>query len=321
MTQPSIEQACDSCRKRKLKCSKELPKCSKCVQHSWKCSYSPRTVRSPLTRVHLTSVENRVKHLENMIEYILPKYFNLDHLLTDENYKKELSMYKNLLATTYHDDDECASEIEHTDSNSSSIREPYTDLNPLRQTGTNIPTVSFGQQQPVQPTGANTSEPNYNKSRTDTNPPQESNSSLSQSPDQSVASEEDLLMIPVKHPNASNIRPIDEVKVKQEIMDDFMLNNIPREIKVPTSSFKMANTSAGQPNVINYDAGTATNSLTSPSSLLSLNSYNYPDSEEDNNLPPFDEEEMFQPLKKYKSEKEDNFYDFFDDVIDTVGNV
>ncbi|EGW32695.1 fungal transcriptional regulatory protein, partial [Spathaspora passalidarum NRRL Y-27907] len=56
---PAIEQACDSCRKRKLKCSKDFPRCTKCTQHNWNCSYSPRTVRSPLTRAHLTEVENK----------------------------------------------------------------------------------------------------------------------------------------------------------------------------------------------------------------------------------------------------------------------
>ncbi|EGV64812.1 lactose regulatory protein, partial [Yamadazyma tenuis ATCC 10573] len=64
MSDASIEQACDSCRKRKLKCSKEYPRCSKCLTHSWDCCYSPRMVRSPLTRNHLTKVENRVQKLE-----------------------------------------------------------------------------------------------------------------------------------------------------------------------------------------------------------------------------------------------------------------
>ncbi|EDK44151.1 conserved hypothetical protein [Lodderomyces elongisporus NRRL YB-4239] len=71
-----IEQACDSCRKRKLKCSKEYPRCSKCIQHKWCCSYSPRTVRSPLTRAHLTEVENKLQKLEDLLAYILPSdYF------------------------------------------------------------------------------------------------------------------------------------------------------------------------------------------------------------------------------------------------------
>ncbi|ODV94177.1 hypothetical protein PACTADRAFT_22871, partial [Pachysolen tannophilus NRRL Y-2460] len=76
-----IEQACDSCRKRKLRCSKEYPKCSKCIQHSWDCKYSPRMVRSPLTRAHLTSVENKCRDLETLLSRLLPPNENLDDLL------------------------------------------------------------------------------------------------------------------------------------------------------------------------------------------------------------------------------------------------
>ncbi|KAH3676289.1 hypothetical protein WICMUC_002085 [Wickerhamomyces mucosus] len=76
-----IEQACDSCRKRKLKCSKDLPKCSKCAQHGWECTYSPRVVRSPLTRVHLTKVENRVRDLEALIHELVPES-DIDRLLS-----------------------------------------------------------------------------------------------------------------------------------------------------------------------------------------------------------------------------------------------
>ncbi|VEU20559.1 DEKNAAC101505 [Brettanomyces naardenensis] len=68
----SIEQACDSCRKRKLKCSKEYPKCSKCIAHGWDCVYSPRTVRSPLTRAYLTKVESRVRQLESLFRQLMP---------------------------------------------------------------------------------------------------------------------------------------------------------------------------------------------------------------------------------------------------------
>jgi transcriptional regulatory protein GAL4 len=71
-TNIQIEQACDSCRKRKLKCSKELPRCSKCIAHKWDCVYSPKTVRSPLTRSHLTNVENRLKQLEDLLSSLIP---------------------------------------------------------------------------------------------------------------------------------------------------------------------------------------------------------------------------------------------------------
>lgn len=69
---PMIEQACDSCRRRKLKCSKEFPRCSKCIAHGWDCVYSPRTVRSPLTRAYLTKVEHRVAQLESVIRRLAP---------------------------------------------------------------------------------------------------------------------------------------------------------------------------------------------------------------------------------------------------------
>lgn len=97
MTEPIIEQACDSCRRRKLKCSKQFPKCTKCQTHDWNCSYSPRTVRSPLTRNHLTKMENKVKDLESLIQYILPNV-DIDNLLLNDNYLNELKYHKQILA-------------------------------------------------------------------------------------------------------------------------------------------------------------------------------------------------------------------------------
>ncbi|KAH3903530.1 galactose-responsive transcription factor GAL4 SCDLUD_001171 [Saccharomycodes ludwigii] len=67
-----IEQACDLCRKRKLKCSKELPKCSNCIKLHKDCCYSPKKLRTPLTRVHLTTVEKRVHTLENALTKLFP---------------------------------------------------------------------------------------------------------------------------------------------------------------------------------------------------------------------------------------------------------
>ncbi|GMF21271.1 unnamed protein product [[Candida] boidinii] len=92
---PLIEQACDSCRKRKLKCSKEYPKCSKCVTHKWECNYFPRTVRSPLTRAHLTSVENRVKQLELMFSRLLPNE-DLESVLKGSRALDKVSINRNL---------------------------------------------------------------------------------------------------------------------------------------------------------------------------------------------------------------------------------
>nr|AJU57210.1 ecdysone receptor [Inducible gene expression vector pEUI(+)]ANZ73073.1 ecdysone receptor [Inducible gene expression vector pENTR-EUI] len=78
--QSSIEQACDICRLKKLKCSKEKPKCAKCLKNNWECRYSPKTKRSPLTRAHLTEVESRLERLEQLFLLIFPRE-DLDMIL------------------------------------------------------------------------------------------------------------------------------------------------------------------------------------------------------------------------------------------------
>lgn len=92
---PIIEQACDSCRKRKLKCSKQLPKCVKCSQHKWNCTYSPRTIRSPLTRNYLTKIEKRNESLESILKFLLGENINIDSLMG--NYQESLLKHKDLL--------------------------------------------------------------------------------------------------------------------------------------------------------------------------------------------------------------------------------
>lgn len=96
-SESSIEQACDSCRKRKLKCSKEYPKCSKCIQHNWCCSYSPRTVRSPLTRAHMTEVENKLAHVVDILRYVLPRSVDVDQLMHMDDYTKALRIHRDKL--------------------------------------------------------------------------------------------------------------------------------------------------------------------------------------------------------------------------------
>lgn len=93
----SIEQACDLCRKRKLKCSKESPKCSKCIQHNWCCTYLPRTVRSPLTRAHLTEVEKKLEHVTSMLRFLLPALVDVDTLVQTAKYQPTLQQYRDKL--------------------------------------------------------------------------------------------------------------------------------------------------------------------------------------------------------------------------------
>lgn len=78
-----------------LQCSKEYPSCSKCSQYKRKCVYSPKTIRSPLTRNYLTKVEERVKKLEFLINDILPNQ-DIDALLSKSSRLRE---HKKLAAT------------------------------------------------------------------------------------------------------------------------------------------------------------------------------------------------------------------------------
>ncbi|KID95655.1 C6 transcription factor (Gal4), partial [Metarhizium majus ARSEF 297] len=64
--------ACDACRIKKLKCSKDRPACTACVQNRRQCHYSGKVVRSPLTRQYLTSVERRLNYLEKLVAQKLP---------------------------------------------------------------------------------------------------------------------------------------------------------------------------------------------------------------------------------------------------------
>ncbi|CRG82890.1 putative transcriptional regulatory protein C139,03 [Talaromyces islandicus] len=64
--------ACDECRARKSKCSKQKPTCDQCFKLGKECIYSPKVVRSPLTRQHLTYVEDRLTAYENALSKLFP---------------------------------------------------------------------------------------------------------------------------------------------------------------------------------------------------------------------------------------------------------
>lgn len=249
----NIEQACDSCRKRKLKCSKEYPKCLKCIQHKWCCSYSPRTVRSPLTRAHLTEVENKLAHVMQILRYLLPLAIDVDQLVEQDNYRNTLRFYKEKLC------DE---------------------------------------------------------------------SSGNQSPSYSIFSNAESLSGSLDDKKLENQSfdaelPFDKQKVKQEIIDDFVLNNIPTDTKrfqfvpppavtkdvslpqVPSTIFErpptVSDTRSRQ--VSSFDS-TLPVSLTSPSSLLSLNSYDnydYDDVDLDGLSGKCLKKQKTQPIAEYTS--------------------
>ncbi|OJJ34169.1 hypothetical protein ASPWEDRAFT_52449 [Aspergillus wentii DTO 134E9] len=71
-TRDSHSYACDECRLRKSKCSKERPTCAQCKQLNKECKYSPKISRSPLTRQHLTFVEDRLQAFETALGRLFP---------------------------------------------------------------------------------------------------------------------------------------------------------------------------------------------------------------------------------------------------------
>ncbi|KAK6458530.1 uncharacterized protein RJT20DRAFT_123522 [Scheffersomyces xylosifermentans] len=354
-----IEQACDSCRKRKLKCSKEYPRCSKCIQHNWCCSYSPRTVRSPLTRAHLTEVENKVRGLEDLIRYLLPsdQYYDIEELVKNNKYK---SVLKPLRSNYTSRNDNSMSEKSLSSSSSSSLSHSpnlspqsspkQIDMKSDFHSNTNSIVHSpsscsmFSNEEDVQPPShqadSSSVAASYPLRKSRSNPRASTNNNA----------------ISYYHP-MEKLEKLDKVKIKQEIIDDFILNNIPTNptttnsvsnsnsanspsfgtisantpapsgngrtlnSKSSSSSFKFVtpalfknnaannnsyNQQAQQQNVnsqsFNQSFSTSgTNSLTSPSSLLSLNSYNY--GEDDTGLEDNDHHED----RRHSTEDDDQF--------------
>ena len=65
------DKACDFCRKRKFKCTREIPQCTKCIQYSENCNYSPRKRRSTLTKSHFHRLQNRIRILEKALSTVV----------------------------------------------------------------------------------------------------------------------------------------------------------------------------------------------------------------------------------------------------------
>lgn len=256
---PLIEQACDSCRKRKLKCSKEYPKCSKCANHGWNCSYSPRTVRSPLTRNYLTKVENRADRLEDMLNYLLCNQYCADDLLKNDCYRTVLNPHKQLLQGFMNCKDE--EELELSSSYSSNLpssggnqsggnqgggpisaptegfppkaKSISTSKNPTPIPNMNINNVPQIKQEnhqhsPLQTPSLSPHGSPHLVAKTNSNLTTNDNS-VSHSPSYSIFSN-DSESVNLNSINSNEI-PSTDNKVKQEIIDDFLLNNIPISYK------------------------------------------------------------------------------------------
>lgn len=263
-----IEQACDSCRKRKLKCSKEYPKCLKCIQHNWCCTYSPRTVRSPLTRAHLTEVENRLHRVTSMLRYVLPSSVDVDRLVESGNFEESLREFRSQLSGSGKNDGAGRQKPSANSTDTNTKKPTVMVISDSADLTDDAPDTQLGN------IDVSTSHlPSMNSVFSNEGSIQES---------MGVKKEDSHLY---------NYEPdFDKQKIKQEIIDDFVLNNIPTSSKPFQFVPPPAVSRTVQPMLImpsrtmsqcqndryhNFESDVTTNavSLTSPSSLLSLNSY------------------------------------------------
>ncbi|KAI0191101.1 fungal-specific transcription factor domain-containing protein [Astrocystis sublimbata] len=66
---PRADQACKECRRRKAKCDRSIPACDTCVKYRRHCLYEKHS-RTPLTRRHLTEVEEKLERAKLVIAHL-----------------------------------------------------------------------------------------------------------------------------------------------------------------------------------------------------------------------------------------------------------
>lgn len=68
---PMNKYSCNECRRRRTRCSRDLPICELCSKYRRHCLYE-RHSRTPLTRKHLTEVEEELRLLKDVLKKHLP---------------------------------------------------------------------------------------------------------------------------------------------------------------------------------------------------------------------------------------------------------
>lgn len=80
--------ACFECKKRRTRCSKTLPVCVTCQKMKRQCLYDP-TLKTPLTRRHLTNVEEELGLIKQVHQRLLP---HLDYYSVLKNIRSGVSL-------------------------------------------------------------------------------------------------------------------------------------------------------------------------------------------------------------------------------------
>lgn len=73
--------ACDFCRRRKLKCSRVLPICDKCIKYKNPCVYSAQHRKISLTKANFQYLQRRTIILEKALARLIPERTELNHVI------------------------------------------------------------------------------------------------------------------------------------------------------------------------------------------------------------------------------------------------
>lgn len=63
------KQACDMCRKKKMKCDGASPMCSSCCRLGTTCQYQMMRGKSGPRKGHITALHNRLARMESLVEH------------------------------------------------------------------------------------------------------------------------------------------------------------------------------------------------------------------------------------------------------------
>lgn len=74
--------ACDFCRRRKLKCSREASTCDKCIRYGKDCIYSQKNRRLSLTKANVQYLQNRISKLEDLLGKLVSDKSELKELIS-----------------------------------------------------------------------------------------------------------------------------------------------------------------------------------------------------------------------------------------------
>lgn len=283
----SIEQACDSCRKRKLKCSKEYPRCQKCIEHNWCCSYSPKPVRLPLTRAYLTCVENEVSSLKKVLQYLVPGTHDWSELVRTGKFEEVLKQNAQDISAraSGSDNQSCATNCGsgHSEPESCAMTPSaysFSDVNPgVELTNSTIKGAATSNSQPESSDPCGFALLDENEPFPDSFQPLPLK--FETSPPQSP------LFKPLLSLSGSQTLSSDQIK--QEIMRDFVLNNILTSPHRPIDAAKPQFTQSSLNTVLQSSGHT------SPGSLFSLDANDLIDDTD------IDDILLLQPHKKHCS--------------------